>query len=135
MKLIPFVAAALLLPAALASAATKHIHVSRVPAAPANSAEKRVLRIDSLIATRKGGAILLQAKGAVSTGGWSRARLHLLHSDGHVMTVEFVATPPPPEMTVIDGLVPMTATAMFKGRAQSVHVQAVANEITSQVLR
>ncbi|HKD47455.1 MAG TPA: hypothetical protein VKB67_07195 [Rhizomicrobium sp.] len=133
MKLIPFVAAALLLPVALASAAGKH--VSRVPAVPANSAEKRVLRIDSLIATRKGGQIVLQAKGAVSTGGWSRARLHLLHSDSRVMTVEFVATPPPPEMTVIDGLVPMTATAMFKGRAESVHVQADANEITSQVLR
>jgi hypothetical protein len=132
MKLMPFIAAALLLPAVLASAAGKH--ALRVPAAPA-SAEKRVLRIDSLIATRKSGGILLQAKGAVSTGGWSRARLHLLHSDGRVMTVEFVATPPPPEMTVIDGLVPMTATAMFKGRAESVHVQADANEITSQVLR
>jgi hypothetical protein len=133
MKLIPLVAAALLLPAALASAAAKH--GLRVPAVPANAAEKRVLRIDSLIATRKGGGIMLQAKGAVSSGGWRRARLHLLHSDGRVMTVEFVATPPPPEMTVIDGLVPMTATAVFRGRAESVHVQADANEITSQVLR
>jgi hypothetical protein len=118
MKLIPFIAAALLL-----------------PAVPASAAEKRVLRIDSLIATRKGGEILLQAKGAVPTGGWSRARLHLLHSDGRVMTVEFLATPPPPDMTVIDGLVPLTASAKFRGRAGSVHVQADANEITSQVLR
>jgi hypothetical protein len=133
MKLIPFIAAALLLPAAPVGAAQKR--ALHAPAVPASAAEKRVLRIDSLIATRKGGTILLQAKGAVSTGGWSRARLHLIHSDGRVMTVEFLATPPPPEMTVIDGLVPMTATAMFRGRAESVHVQADANEITSQVLR
>jgi hypothetical protein len=133
MKLIPFIAAALLLPAVPASAAEKH--GSRIPAIPASAAEKRVLRIDSLIATRKGGEILLQAKGAVSTGGWSRARLHLLRSDGRVMTVEFLATPPPPDMKVIDGLVPVSAAAKFRGRAESVHVQADANEITSQVLR
>jgi hypothetical protein len=38
-------------------------------------------------------------------------------------------------MTVIDGLVPVTATAQFRGRAGSVHVEADENEITSQVLR
>ena len=32
--------------------------------APASAAEKRVFRIDSLIATQKDGMILLQAKGA-----------------------------------------------------------------------
>jgi len=52
-----------------------------------------------------------------------------------VMTVEFLASPPPPDMTVIDGLVPVTATAQFRGHAESVHVEADENEITSQVLR
>lgn len=103
--------------------------------APAFATDKRVFRIDSLIATQKGREIILQAKGAVQTGGWSKARLHLVHNDGHVMTVEFLATPPPPEMTVIDGLVPVTATAQFRSHAESVHVQADENEITSQVLR
>lgn len=111
------------------------IAVLLLSAAPALAADKRVFRIDSLIATQKGGEITLQVKGAVATGGWSKPRLHLIHKDGRVMIVEFLATPPAPDMTVIDGLVPVSAAARFRGRAQSVHVQADQNEITSQVLR
>ena len=101
---------------------------------PASAAEKRVFRIDSLIATQKDGVIMLQAKGAVPSGGWTKPRLHVVHGDGHTLTVEFLATPPPPGMTVIDGLVPVAATAEIKGRAASVHVLADENEMTSQVL-
>jgi len=104
-------------------------------AAPALAADKRVFRIDSLIATQKGGEITLQARGAVQSGGWSKPRLHLVRNDSHVVTVEFLATPPPPEMTVIGGLVPVTATMQLRGHAASVHVEADENEITSQVLR
>jgi hypothetical protein len=117
MKLIPLIAALV------------------VASSPAVAADKRVFRIDSLIATQKGGQITLQAKGAVQRGGWSKPRLHLVRNEGRVMTVEFLATPPPPEMTVIDGLVPVTATAQFRGHAELVHVEADANEMTSQVLR
>ncbi len=111
------------------------IAIFLLAAAPAMAADKRVFRIDSLIATQKGGAITLQAKGAVQSGGWSKPRLHLIRNDGHVLTVEFLATPPPPDMTVIDGLVPVTATIQIRGHAESVHVEADENEITSQVLR
>jgi hypothetical protein len=102
---------------------------------PALAVEKRVFKIDSLIVTGKAGVIQLKAKGAVQTGGWTRARLHLLHNDGRVMTVEFLATPPSPDMTVIDGLVPVAAGAVVKGRASSVHVLADQNEMTSEVTR
>jgi hypothetical protein len=104
---------------------------------PVLAAEKRVFKIDSLIVTRKAGVIQLKAKGAVQTGGWTKARLHLLHNDGRVMTVEFLATPPSPDMTVIDGLVPVAAVAEIKvkGRASSVHVLADQNEMTSEVTR
>ena len=102
---------------------------------PASAAEKRVFRIDSLIATQKDGNILLQAKGAVPTGGWTKPRLHVVHGDGHTLTVEFLATTPPPGMTVIDAVVPVTASAEIKGHALSVHVLADENEMTSQVLR
>ena len=104
---------------------------------PALAVEKRVFKIDSLIVTRKAGVIQLKAKGAVQTGGWTKARLHLLHNDGRVMTVEFLATPPSPDMTVIDGLVPVAAVAEIKvkGRASSVHVLADQNEMTSEVTR
>ena len=101
---------------------------------PALAAEKRVFRIDSLIASQKDGIILLQAKGAVPTGGWTKPRLHVVHADGHTLTIEFLATPPPSGMTVIDALVPVTATAEVKARAASVHVLADENEMTSQVL-
>jgi hypothetical protein len=101
---------------------------------PAFAVEKRVFRIDSLIATQKNGIILLQAKGAVETGGWTKPRLHVVHGDGRIITVEFLATAPPPGMTVIDALVPVTASVEMKGRATSVHVLADENEMTSQVL-
>jgi hypothetical protein len=77
----------------------------------------------------------VQAKGAVQSGGWTKPRLHLMHSEGHTVTIEFLATPPPAGMTVIEALVPVTASLEVKGRAASVHVQADENEVTSQVLR
>ena len=101
---------------------------------PAMAADKRVFRVDSLIATQKNGIILVQAKGAVQTGGWTKPRLHVVHGDGRTLTVEFLAAAPPPGMTVIDGLVPVTASLETKGHAASVHVQAEENEITTQVL-
>jgi len=103
--------------------------------APASAAEKRVFRIDGLIATQKNGVIVLQAKGAVPTGGWTKPRLHVMHGDGHTLTVEFLATTPPQGMTVIDAVVPVAASVEIKGRATSVHVLADENEMTSQVLR
>ena len=51
------------------------------------------------------------------------------------MVLEFVAAPPPPDMTVIDGLVPVVANLSIKGHATSIHVQADENEITSQVVK
>jgi len=104
-------------------------------ASPAIALEKRVLRIDGLIASQKKGVILLQAKGAVQSGGWTSPRLHVVRRDGRTLTVEFLATPPPPGMTVIDAVVPVLAEARVKGRTLSVHVLADQNEITSQVLR
>jgi hypothetical protein len=103
-------------------------------ATPAIAEEKRVFRIDNLIATQKDGVIQLQAKGAVQTGGWTKPRLHVMHADRRALMVEFLATAPPPGMTVIDALVPVTAAVQVKGRATSVRVLADENEITSQVL-
>lgn len=104
-------------------------------ASPALAAEKRIFRIDSLIASQKGGTIEIKAKGAVLSGGWSKPRLHVLHNDSKSITVEFLATPPPSDMTVIDALVPVTASTELKGRATSVHLLADQNEVTSEVLR
>jgi hypothetical protein len=104
--------------------------------APAFAADKRVYKIDSLIASLKHGVITVQASGAVQTGGWTKPHLHVLHNDGHTITVEFLAAAPPPGMTVIEAIVPVTAAAQIKsrGRIASVHAIAEANEITAQVL-
>jgi hypothetical protein len=103
-----------------------------------SEAAKQVYKVDSVIATAKGKVITIQAKGAVQSGGWTQAKLHLLHNDGHILTMEFVAAPPSPDMTVIDALVPMTANAVVRtshaAKIVSVRVQATANEVTAQVL-
>lgn len=104
-------------------------------ALPALAADRRVYKIDSVIAARKNGAITVQAKGAVQTGGWKNARLRVTHSDAHAVTVEFSATPPPPGMTVIEALVPVEAELKIKSRAASVKVSAEVNEMTAQVLK
>ena len=103
---------------------------------PAFAADKRVYKIDSLIASLKRGVITVQASGAVQSGGWTRPHLHVLHNDGHTITVEFLAAPPPPGMTVIEAIVPVTATTQIKSRGHIVSVLAIAdaNEITAQLL-
>jgi len=106
-------------------------------ALPAAAEEKRVYKVDSVIAVTKGHKLVIQAKGAVSTGGWKGARLHLIRSaSAKTVAVEFLATPPPPGMTVIEALVPVEATLELRARPQIVNVRAVAdaNEVVSQVL-
>jgi hypothetical protein len=105
-------------------------------ATPAFAADRRVYKIDSLIASLKRGVITVQASGAVQTGGWTKPHLHVMHNDGHTITVEFLAAAPPPGMTVIEAIVPISATAQIKsrGRIASVHAIAEANEITAQIL-
>jgi hypothetical protein len=120
MRVLPFLLA--LSCAAPCFAADKHV------------GDRRVYKIDGVIATRKGGAIIVQAKGAVQTGGWKNARLHVIHSDRNSVTVEFVAAPPPAGMTVIEAVVPVEARAQVRSRAPSVRVLADANEMTAQVL-
>ena len=103
--------------------------------APAFAGDKKVWRIDSLIATQQGGVITVQAKGAVMSGGWKNARLKLVKSDAHGASFEFIAAAPPSGMTVIDVLVPVSATAQVRARAGSVRAAAEENEMTTQVLR
>jgi hypothetical protein len=110
-------------------------------AATAAVADKPVARIDSLIATAKGGRITIQAKGAVTGGGWTHIALKPIKStlpaDAHTMVVEFVGVPPSSSEAVIRGLLPVAANLTLKGRKGVVAVRAVsdANEITTQILK
>ncbi|MGZ5921348.1 MAG: hypothetical protein ACXWLJ_08960 [Rhizomicrobium sp.] len=115
-------------------------------ALPANAAtpvvtDKPVARIDGLIATAKGGSILVQARGAVMGGGWKHAVLKpvkpVLPGDAHTIVLSFVAQPPPSNQAVIPGLLPVTAALRIKTRkgVVSVRVTSAVNEITTQILK
>jgi hypothetical protein len=116
-------------------------------AAPLRAAEKLppvqprlVARIDGLIATAAKGIVVIQARGAVSSGGWRAAKLRPLKSspgDAHTIVVEFVAVPPSPNQAVIEGLLPIAANATLPIRRGIFSVRAVSgsNEITTQILK
>jgi hypothetical protein len=123
-----------ILPLLLAFACTAPALAADRHAVDKHAADKRVYKIDSVIATQKGGVIAIQARGAVQTGGWKNARLHVVHADRVAVTVEFVAAPPPTGMTVIEALVPVAAQTELRAHAPSVRVLADANEMTAQVL-
>jgi hypothetical protein len=105
--------------------------------AAAAPVEKRVYKVDSVIATRHGTNLLVQVKGAVETGGWRKPRLRVLpHPEGHTLVVEFLAQPPPPAAMVIQALVPISASVHIRTRPHisSVRAEAEANEVTAQIL-
>jgi len=103
--------------------------------------EKPVARIDGLIATAKGRNVVIQARGAVTGGGWKKPVLKPVKStlpgDAHTIVVEFVAQPPPSNLAVIPGLLPVTATLTVRNRKGIISVRAVSavNEITTQILK
>lgn len=113
--------------------------------APAGAAEKTppipprpVVRIDSLMATAAGDKVTIEARGAVSSGGWRGAVLKpVKSSDPHAIVVDFVATPPPPTQAVIMALLPVAASTTVRLRKGVVSVRAVSgsNEITTQILK
>lgn len=103
--------------------------------------DKPVARIDGLIAAIKGRNVVIQARGAVTGGGWKKPALRPVKStlpgDAHTIVVEFVAQPPPSNLAVIPGLMPVTATVTVRSRKGIISVRAVSavNEITTQILK
>src|SRR5580704_8599859 len=90
------------------------IHAFAAPVAT----DKPVARIDGLIATAKAGHVVIQAKGAVISGGWTHIVLKpmkpTLPGDIHTIVVEFVGQPPPANQAVIPGLLPVAANLTVK---------------------
>ena len=106
-------------------------------ATPALAApEKRVWRVDSVIATQAGTSIVVQVKGDVQSGGWSRPRLRQERGDARTLVVEFLAQPPAANANVITALLPVTAriTLRSSGSVIAVKAMAEANEVTAQIL-
>jgi hypothetical protein len=126
--------------AILVTAVLLHAHVAAHRSAP-ETAAMPVARIDSLIVTEKNGRLSIQAKGAVTGGGWKHALLKPAKAtgpgDAHVLVLDFVAEPPDPTRAVVPGLLPVAAALMVTARKGLVSVRVVSgsNDITSQILK
>jgi hypothetical protein len=127
--------------AILVTAVLLHAHVATHRPAPEAATAVPVARIDSLMATEKGGRLTIEAKGAVTGGGWKHAALKPIKSiapgDAHVLVLDFVAEPPEPTQAVIPGLLPVSAAITLNARKGLVSVRAVSasNDITTQILK
>ncbi len=108
-------------------------------AAGKSGGEKLIYKVDSVIATIHQQRIVIQAKGAVLSGGWKDAKLRVVRSpaDPHALVVDFEATPPPANASVVQGLLPVSANTVVPMRKGVVTVRVVtdANEMTSQILK
>jgi hypothetical protein len=108
---------------------------------PAEAArQKLVLRVDRVTAQIIDRKLVIDATGAVPTGGWKHAKLRIKPSppESNVMVVEFVATPPPPKEIVIQALLPVSAkvvTGLPHYAITAVSVTAESNGITTQITR
>jgi hypothetical protein len=101
---------------------------------------KPVLKVDSAAVSIKGDRMTIIASGAVSTGGWGKARLRAKphKSEAGELEFDFLAAPPPPDQTVIQALVPVTVTLTTHlppyGVTQ-VRVDAQTNSTTAEITR
>jgi len=97
----------ILLPVILALAA---VAATAAPAAP-----KLIFKIDKVTAAIIKGRLVVNASGAVNSGGWTAPRLHLLphKPEDNTETIEFLAQPPIDEAVVIQALLPIQTTAVF----------------------
>ena len=85
-------------------------------ATPTSAVPKLIYRVDSVTAKTVKNHLVVTAKGAVTSGGWTRPRLHLspVHiPESAVETIQFLASPPLDNAVVIQALLPISATAVF----------------------
>lgn len=96
-----------------------------------------ITHIDSVIATMDSGNVLIQARGAVGSGGWRQGRLRPAKGDANTIVVEFVALPPTSGRAVIEGLLPIHAATTLRWRRGVVAVRVISgsNEITTEILK
>jgi hypothetical protein len=105
-------------------------------------AAQPVYKVDSVSASVAKGTsrLVIQARGAVRTGGWENARLKVkeLSTPQDTMVVVFVALPPPPRSMVVQAVLPVRASVtvpMPNPRIKSVRVAAETNSVTAKIAR
>ena len=117
---------ALALSAPPLSAATKRLHT--------------IYRVDRVSASVENDRVLVVASGAVNSGGWSHARLHMKPSvsEADVLEMDFVADPPSTRRVVIEEVLPVSATLRLplpKRALVAVSVTSQTNTITTEIRR
>lgn len=102
---------------------------------------KPIYKVDSAAASVRGNRMIIIAAGAVPTGGWGKARLRIKPGrrvEANELEFEFLAMPPPPHETVIQALVPVTATITTRlppyGVTQ-IRVDSQTNSAVAQISR
>jgi hypothetical protein len=111
--------------------------IAPAAAAPHKATPEPVYKVDSVITTNEEGKLVVTARGAVNSGGWTNPRLRPKASkDAHVMAFEFVAVPPPPDAAVIEALVPIEARTIAPrpaARISEIRVDAASNDADVQI--
>ena len=117
---------ALALSVASVHASAKHLH--------------EIYRVDRVSASIVGNRLVIEASGAVSSGGWGGPRLHVKPSpsEAHVLEIDFVADPPSPKRVVIEEVLPVSAILRLplpKYGTFAVSVTSQTNTITTEIRR
>lgn len=106
-------------------------------AAPHKATPEPIYKVDSVVTTNDAGKLVVTARGAVKSGGWTNPHLRpKLSKDAHVMAFEFVAVPPPPDAAVIEALVPIeakTITPRPAARISEIRIDAESNDADVQI--
>jgi hypothetical protein len=97
-----------------------------------------IYRVDKVSAFIEGTKLVIDANGAVDTGGWTHMRLRAKPSvpEAHVLELDFVADPPSPKKIVIQELLPVRAelrTNLPHYGTVAVSVISQTNAITAQI--
>ena len=107
----------------------------------AAASPKPIYKVDSVAVSVRGHRLTIIAAGAVSTGGWSKARLRL--KPGHkpetdTLELQFVAAPPGPNAMVIQALIPVSATLTTRlppYAVTQIRIDAETNSETARITR
>lgn len=99
---------------------------------------QQVYRVDAVTAKIVNRHLVVTAHGAVTSGGWTKPRLHLEPhtAEAPEETVEFLASPPANDKVVIQALLPVETTAVFplpRYGAVRVKVTSQTNAVTTEI--
>ena len=123
-----------------AAALTIAVALLVVPAQLAQAAHPRlVYRVDRVTAHMAGHKLIVEASGAVATGGWQKPRLRVVKPSAPetpVVVLEFIANPPGPKQIVIQALLPVSAHLTIdrlRYHASVVSITTQTNGIATQI--